>query len=74
MLHHSATSVIIFYNFIATDLIAANTVTSGRSQSELNNDYRVVVFGAAGVGKSLLVLRFVISTLKETCFIPRTSN
>lgn len=26
---------------------------------EQSNDYRVVVFGAAGVGKSSLVLRFV---------------
>ncbi|KAI1307929.1 GTP-binding protein Di-Ras2 [Halotydeus destructor] len=32
---------------------------------EQSNDYRVVVFGAAGVGKSSLVLRFVKDTYKD---------
>ncbi|XP_078524953.1 GTP-binding protein Di-Ras3 [Lissotriton helveticus] len=36
---------------------------------EQSNDYRVVVFGAAGVGKSSLVLRFVRGTFRET-YIP----
>ncbi|XP_048763520.1 GTP-binding protein Di-Ras2-like isoform X2 [Ostrea edulis] len=36
---------------------------------EQSNDYRVVVFGAAGVGKSSLVLRFVKGTFKES-YIP----
>ncbi|KAG9341522.1 hypothetical protein JZ751_019027 [Albula glossodonta] len=36
---------------------------------EQSNDYRVVVFGAAGVGKSSLVLRFVKGTFRET-YIP----
>ncbi|NP_001088712.1 DIRAS family GTP binding RAS like 3 S homeolog isoform X1 [Xenopus laevis] len=36
---------------------------------EPSNDYRVVVFGAAGVGKSSLVLRFVRGTFRET-YIP----
>lgn len=36
---------------------------------EQSNDYRVVVFGAGGVGKSSLVLRFVKGTFKET-YIP----
>ena len=62
--------IIYFYIFKATtNLVATNTVTSGRSQSEPNNDYRVVVFGAAGVGKSSLVLRFVKGIFKES-YVP----
>ncbi|KFQ35050.1 GTP-binding protein Di-Ras1, partial [Mesitornis unicolor] len=34
-----------------------------------SNDYRVVVFGAGGVGKSSLVLRFVKGTFRDT-YIP----
>ncbi|XP_025016743.1 GTP-binding protein Di-Ras2-like [Tetranychus urticae] len=36
---------------------------------EQSNDYRVVVFGAGGVGKSSLVLRFVKGIFRET-YIP----
>ena len=36
---------------------------------EQSNDYRVVVFGAAGVGKSSLVLRFVKDTFKDS-YVP----
>lgn len=36
---------------------------------EQSNDYRVVVFGAGGVGKSSLVLRFVKGTFRES-YIP----
>lgn len=36
---------------------------------EPNTDYRVVVFGAAGVGKSSLVLRFVRGTFKDS-YVP----
>lgn len=36
---------------------------------EQSNDYRVAVFGAGGVGKSSLVLRFVRGTFRET-YIP----
>ncbi|MBV98109.1 GTP-binding protein Di-Ras1, partial [Eschrichtius robustus] len=36
---------------------------------EQSNDYRVVVFGAGGVGKSSLVLRFVKGTFRDT-YIP----
>ncbi|NXN91902.1 DIRA2 protein, partial [Rhinopomastus cyanomelas] len=36
---------------------------------EQSDDYRVVVFGAAGVGKSSLVLRFFRGTFRET-YIP----
>ncbi|ODM95867.1 GTP-binding protein Di-Ras2, partial [Orchesella cincta] len=36
---------------------------------EQSNDYRVVVFGAGGVGKSSLVLRFVKGTFREA-YIP----
>ncbi|XP_069792428.1 GTP-binding protein Di-Ras2-like [Narcine bancroftii] len=40
---------------------------------EQSNDYRVVVFGAAGVGKSSLVLRFVRGTFMET-YIPTVED
>ncbi|XP_058803536.1 GTP-binding protein Di-Ras2 [Phymastichus coffea] len=36
---------------------------------EQSNDYRVVVFGAGGVGKSSLVLRFVKGTFRES-YVP----
>ncbi|XP_011203559.1 GTP-binding protein Di-Ras2 [Bactrocera dorsalis] len=44
-----------------------NQVT--RAMPEQSNDYRVVVFGAGGVGKSSLVLRFIRGTFRET-YIP----
>lgn len=37
--------------------------------SEQSNDYRVVVFGAGGVGKTSLVLRFVRGTFKDA-YVP----
>nr|XP_056701079.1 GTP-binding protein Di-Ras3 [Euleptes europaea] len=40
---------------------------------EQSNDYRVVVFGAAGVGKSSLVLRFVRGTFREA-YIPTVED
>ena len=40
-----------------------------RVMPEQSNDYRVVVFGAGGVGKSSLVLRFVRGTFREN-YIP----
>ncbi|XP_053947158.1 GTP-binding protein Di-Ras2 [Anastrepha obliqua] len=40
-----------------------------RAMPEQSNDYRVVVFGAGGVGKSSLVLRFIRGTFRET-YIP----
>lgn len=40
-----------------------------RAMPEQSNDYRVVVFGAGGVGKSSLVLRFVRGTFREN-YIP----
>ncbi|GFT72201.1 GTP-binding protein Di-Ras2 [Nephila pilipes] len=46
------------------------TTLAGRvSMPEQSNDYRVVVFGAGGVGKSSLVLRFVKGTFRES-YIP----
>ncbi len=36
---------------------------------EQPNDYRVAVFGASGVGKSSLVMRFVKGTFKEA-YVP----
>ncbi|XP_059726049.1 GTP-binding protein Di-Ras1 isoform X1 [Haemorhous mexicanus] len=41
----------------------------GAKMPEQSNDYRVVVFGAGGVGKSSLVLRFVKGTFRDT-YIP----
>ncbi|NWX89758.1 DIRA2 protein, partial [Nothoprocta ornata] len=40
---------------------------------EPSNDYRVVVFGAAGVGKSSLVLRFVRGTFREA-YVPTVED
>ncbi|XP_036409598.1 GTP-binding protein Di-Ras1-like [Megalops cyprinoides] len=40
---------------------------------EQSNDYRVVVFGAGGVGKSSLVLRFVKGTFRDT-YIPTVED
>jgi DIRAS family GTP-binding Ras-like protein 2 len=42
---------------------------SGRQLGDPGTDYRVVVFGAAGVGKSSLVQRFVRGTFKDT-YVP----
>lgn len=36
---------------------------------EQSNDYRVVVFGAGGVGKSSIVLRFIKGTFRDS-YIP----
>jgi len=36
---------------------------------EQSNDYRVVVFGAGGVGKTSLVLRFIHGTFKDS-YVP----
>ncbi|XP_045102363.1 GTP-binding protein Di-Ras2-like isoform X2 [Portunus trituberculatus] len=44
-------------------------VISRAKMPEQSNDYRVVVFGAGGVGKSSLVLRFVKGTFRES-YIP----
>ncbi|KAI5626678.1 DIRAS family, GTP-binding RAS-like 1a [Silurus asotus] len=43
------------------------------SMPEQSNDYRVVVFGAGGVGKSSLVLRFVKGTFRDT-YIPTVED
>ena len=40
-----------------------------RVMPEQSNDYRVVVFGAGGVGKSSLVLRFVKGTFRDS-YVP----
>lgn len=39
---------------------------SGRKQADPNTEYRIIIFGAAGVGKSSLALRFVRGTFRET--------
>ena len=41
----------------------------GVAMPEQSNDYRVVVFGAGGVGKSSLALRFVKGTFRDA-YIP----
>ncbi|GIX74941.1 hypothetical protein CEXT_308881 [Caerostris extrusa] len=47
------------------------TTLAGRvSMPEQSNDYRVVVFGAGGVGKSSLVLRFVKGTSGSPTYQP----
>lgn len=47
-----------------------NTSTSNNnSASNTNQDYRVVVFGSAGVGKTSLVLRFVRGKFSDT-YVP----
>ncbi|MEQ2163890.1 hypothetical protein GOODEAATRI_000849 [Goodea atripinnis] len=47
--------------------------TSAPRMPEQSNDYRVVVFGAGGVGKSSLVLRFVKGTFRDT-YIPTVED
>ena len=42
---------------------------SAAAMPEQSNDYRVVVFGAGGVGKTSLVLRFIHGTFREA-YIP----
>lgn len=53
-----------FFNGPAITIAAADV-----RMPEQSNDYRVVVFGAGGVGKSSLVLRFVKGTFRES-YIP----
>lgn len=53
----------------SVDTNATLSTVSGRQQVEPNTDYRVVVFGSAGVGKSSLVLRFVKGTFKDS-YVP----
>jgi len=47
----------------------ALVVVRESAMPEQSNDYRVVVFGAGGVGKSSLVLRFVRGTFRDT-YVP----
>lgn len=47
--------------------------TSLLKMPEQSNDYRVVVLGAGGVGKSSLVLRFVQGTFRES-YIPTVED
>ncbi|XP_062974135.1 GTP-binding protein Di-Ras3 [Elgaria multicarinata webbii] len=58
-----------YVNTEASSLICSWT----SNMPEQSNDYRVVVFGAAGVGKSSLVLRFVRGTFRET-YIPTVED
>uniref|UniRef100_A0A914XCI4 GTP-binding protein Di-Ras2 n=1 Tax=Plectus sambesii TaxID=2011161 RepID=A0A914XCI4_9BILA len=45
------------------------TSTAGSRMAEQTNDYRVAVFGAGGVGKSSIVLRFVKGTFNDN-YVP----
>lgn len=49
--------------------VAVSATSCSVRMPEQSNDYRVVVFGAGGVGKSSLVLRFVKGTFRES-YIP----
>ncbi|XP_023720041.1 GTP-binding protein Di-Ras2 isoform X1 [Cryptotermes secundus] len=51
------------------DQVAVSATSCSVRMPEQSNDYRVVVFGAGGVGKSSLVLRFVKGTFRES-YIP----
>jgi small GTP-binding protein len=54
---------------VSSDNKFNTTTVQCRTQSDATNEYRVVLFGSAGVGKSSLVLRFVKGTFKET-YVP----
>lgn len=67
-------SIYKLYPFIALQISFLKLLPRDRSirlrvMPEQSNDYRVAVFGAGGVGKSSLVLRFVRGTFRET-YIP----
>ncbi|KAF0041581.1 hypothetical protein F2P81_005113 [Scophthalmus maximus] len=57
----------------ADDADASSRWTPAPRMPEQSNDYRVVVFGAGGVGKSSLVLRFVKGTFRDT-YIPTVED
>jgi DIRAS family GTP-binding Ras-like protein 2 len=66
--------VLVWKNVAPTDFPLHCVLQKDRSvrlrvMPEQSNDYRVVVFGAGGVGKSSLVLRFVKGTFRES-YIP----
>ena len=46
-----------------------NPWAAAAAMPEQSNDYRVVVFGAGGVGKTSLVLRFIHGTFRDA-YIP----
>jgi DIRAS family GTP-binding Ras-like protein 2 len=60
---------LIKYCFLLKQNKEAAASMSARQRAETSTDYRVVVFGAAGVGKSSLILRFVRGTFKDT-YVP----
>lgn len=59
----------IFYLFLFFRMLGGEAGAPSFRMPEQSNDYRVVVFGAGGVGKSSLVLRFVKGTFRES-YIP----
>ncbi|KAF0044040.1 hypothetical protein F2P81_003198 [Scophthalmus maximus] len=65
----------IIIRIVSVQLLRCNTVLEpeGGRMPEQSNDYRVVVFGAGGVGKSSLVLRFVKGTFRDT-YIPTVED
>lgn len=52
-----------------TSSSSTTATVSARQRVEVGSDYRVVVFGSAGVGKSSLILRFVRGVFKDT-YVP----
>ncbi|KAK5600443.1 hypothetical protein CRENBAI_019699 [Crenichthys baileyi] len=58
---------------LVTSVRSSGRRTSAPRMPEQSNDYRVVVFGAGGVGKSSLVLRFVKGTFRDT-YIPTVED
>ncbi|KAK3532970.1 hypothetical protein QTP70_006215 [Hemibagrus guttatus] len=63
---------IVCYSFVLS--VVCYSVGHMHNTSDIeSNDYRVVVFGAGGVGKSSLVLRFVKGTFRDT-YIPTVED
>lgn len=54
-------------------IVLSSRWTQTPRMPEQSNDYRVVVFGAGGVGKSSLLLRFVKGTFRDT-YIPTVED
>lgn len=64
---------LFFLSVQVRSVFQSNRRTPTPRMPEQSNDYRVVVFGAGGVGKSSLVLRFVKGTFRDT-YIPTVED
>lgn len=65
--------VVVVFSSAFVPVFQSSSWTQTPSMPEQSNDYRVVVFGAGGVGKSSLVLRFVKGTFRDT-YIPTVED